>query len=191
MKTVDDVLRDMRRGMIPKHRHDRELMMNFADHIEKAIEVERNEWRKMLKEAKDVIGVLEERCDAVEQCQTEEAICEKSSQVGNAANIIEVLKNIKQEAETTCEYMDYPIAGSPGERGTCLVVPADWIIDECNAALAKPPRNCDMGTAREQDLRFDDFCNSHKGCDKCPLKETPEECVFGWAHLPYGKEGKA
>ena len=62
MKTVDNVLCEMRYGMIPKHRHDRELLINFADRIEKAIKRER------------------------------EATCEKYSQVGNAAAMREALE---------------------------------------------------------------------------------------------------
>jgi hypothetical protein len=58
--------------------------------------------------------------------------------------MFEVLKNIKQEAETTCEYREYPIAGAPGARGTCPVVDADWIIDKCKSVLSAPPRNCDL-----------------------------------------------
>jgi hypothetical protein len=71
------------------------------------------------------------------------ATCKDSLQVGNAAKMFEVLKNIKQEAETTCEYREYPIAGAPGARGTCPVVDADWIIDECKSVLSAPARNCD------------------------------------------------
>lgn len=55
----------------------------------------------------------------------------------------DALEDLKREAETTWEYMDYPIAGLPGERGTCPVVDADRVIDVCKAALSKPPRNCD------------------------------------------------
>jgi hypothetical protein len=75
--------------------------------------------------------------------------------VGNAAKMFEVLKNIKQEAETTCEYREYPIAGAPGARGTCPVVDADWIIDECKSVLSTPPRNCDrFNNIKEAKIRY-------------------------------------
>jgi hypothetical protein len=74
----------------------------------------------------------------------------------NAAKMLEALKNIKEEAETTCEYMDYPIAGLPGERGTCPVVSSDWIIEECSAALSAPARNCDRFSNNEQ--AWDAYC---------------------------------
>lgn len=57
-------------------------------------------------------------------------------------------------------------------------------IAENNAALAAPPRNCDIGTAEEQDWRFNDFC-SRTGCNKCPLNKGVEECALGWAQMLY------
>jgi hypothetical protein len=60
------------------------------------------------------------------------------------------------------------------------------LFDIADNALAEPLKNWEVGTVREQDLRFDEFC-SRNGCDKCPLKETSEDCVLGWAHMPYEK----
>ena len=62
-------------------------------------------------------------------------------------------------------------------------------IAENNAALAAPPRNCDIGTAEEQDWRFNDFC-SRTGCNKCPLNKGVEECALGWAQMLYESEVK-
>lgn len=63
------------------------------------------------------------------------------------------------------------------------------VMDVGNAiteALSVPLRNCDVGTVREQDARFDDFCRFDIcGCDKCPLKKTAEDCVLVWAQMPY------
>ena len=70
-------------------------------------------------------------------------------EANNMKAMRDALVDLKREAETTWEYMDYPIAGLPGERGSCPVVDADRVIDVCNAALAKPPRNCDVHTADE------------------------------------------
>lgn len=41
METINEIIAEMRRGMIPKHRHDRELLLNYADRIEKAAKDER------------------------------------------------------------------------------------------------------------------------------------------------------
>ena len=61
------------------------------------------------------------------------------------------------------------------------------------AALALPRRNCDVGTADEQEKRFDIFCDAHKevgddganACSsKCPLHDTVS-CALYWAQMPY------
>jgi hypothetical protein len=62
--------------------------------------------------------------------------------------------------------------------------------DMAKAALAAPPRNCDVGTAEEQSARFDKFCYAHrsieKGCGNCPLLLNSEPCCeLDWAQMPY------
>jgi len=62
-------------------------------------------------------------------------------------------------------------------------------IDFMKAALSAPPRNCDVGTAQEQAIRFDEFCQV---CEKCPLNEKRlniklVQCEFLWAQMPYTK----
>ena len=58
-----------------------------------------------------------------------------------------------------------------------------------NAALAAPPRNCDVGTTKEQSARFDAHCRKHMGCLTCPLREkdvgVPKHCELAWAQMPY------
>ena len=59
--------------------------------------------------------------------------------------------------------------------------------------LLLPPRNCDVGTAEEQEARFNKFCNSHYNinnvdgkCGTCPLKENRKAiCEFAWLQMPY------
>lgn len=65
-------------------------------------------------------------------------------------------------------------------------------------ALSDPPRNCDVGTPKEQSERFEAFCDSHwdlnnadGGCSGCPLKKirVGSACEFAWMQMPYeGKE---
>jgi hypothetical protein len=70
------------------------------------------------------------------------------------------------------------------------------IEQQVRAALATPPRNCDVGTPEEQEKRFESFCNSHWDlndaeceCAGCPLNcRVGTECEFAWAQMPY--EGK-
>ena len=82
------------------------------------------------------------------------------------------------------------------------------IISEVQSAIATPPRNCDVGTAKEQWKRFDEFCISWEesgpngGCsDECPcmaIKSKESDGCFGqsgcfsiWAQMPYEEEGRA
>ena len=62
-------------------------------------------------------------------------------------------------------------------------------------ALSAPARQCDVGTAEEQAVRFRDMCNKY--CDyenpcneKCPLASLPiihgfPRCQAYWAQMPY------
>ncbi len=63
------------------------------------------------------------------------------------------------------------------------------------SALSAPPRNCDVGTAEEQAVRFGALCgkyyNEEYPCDKeCPLASLPmihgfPRCQAYWAQMPY------
>ena len=57
-------------------------------------------------------------------------------------------------------------------------------IAENNAALAAPPRNCDVGTADEQKQRYDEWCNH----DILRVMFGLDE--LDWAQMPY-EEGVA
>lgn len=63
-----------------------------------------------------------------------------------------------------------------------------------NAALAEPPRNCDVGDEQEQSKRFAEFCLSHSECGRrcgdCPLVRH-SCCEFSWSQMPYEAEGGA
>ena len=69
------------------------------------------------------------------------------------------------------------------------------LLNKAKAALAKPPRQCDVGTPEEQLKRFKDFCriiSKDETCDGCPLLpqcSTLEHCTLTWAQMPY-TEGK-
>lgn len=65
------------------------------------------------------------------------------------------------------------------------------IQDHVRIALAKPPRNCDVGTAEEQADRFVEFCDEEKGnrehCRNCSLCNA-QDCELAWAQMPYNGE---
>lgn len=66
------------------------------------------------------------------------------------------------------------------------------IAAKAKAALAEPPRNCDVGTPEEQDKRFDAFCKSYKehhgNCFGCAALRTSGDCKVSWMRMPC--EGK-
>lgn len=84
-------------------------------------------------------------------------------------------------------------------RGIAEIVPTlRKRIDESKAALAAPPRQCDVGTAEEQAERFHAFCDGHSSgiggmCDgNCPCFGGVDgcHCLCKWAQMPYAaKEG--
>lgn len=53
----------------------------------------------------------------------------------------------------------------------------------CRAALAAPPRQCDIGTAEEQRRRYDEWRN-HDG-----LRAALGKDEFEWAQMPYEEGG--
>lgn len=66
--------------------------------------------------------------------------------------------------------------------------------DKCNAALAAPPRNCDVGTAEEQSKRMKIYCKAHGidesecyRCESCALLRI-DRCELAWSQLPYEAE---
>ena len=65
-------------------------------------------------------------------------------------------------------------------------------LDKAKAALVTHPRNCDVGTVKEQAERFDYFCYAHrsreKGCGDCPLLDGVSCCELAWAQMPYESE---
>jgi hypothetical protein len=79
---------------------------------------------------------------------------------------------------------------------------SDWIgnvrksdvseaIDNARAALAEPPRNCDVGTENEQRARFVAFCKDMI-CGNCPYwghgYELTYKCYSRWSQAPYEQQ---
>ena len=81
------------------------------------------------------------------------------------------------------------------EDGQSVPVPCSAIL-KARAALAAPARNCDMGTADEQSMRMNEFCDSHGhgfdgqkcySCENCRFISI-DRCELAWAQLPYESE---
>ena len=102
--------------------------------------------------------------------------------------------------EAVCEILSYIesfhkyITPGKGKKLTALFAVADTIRNNARAALAAPPRNCDVGTPKEQDERFHRFCVEHRtgSCAGChnPVGDYTcangiRECALVWAQMPY------
>ena len=79
-----------------------------------------------------------------------------------------------------------------GENGVVSKVRLEEEIKAVTAALAAPPRQCDVGTAAEQSRRFCAFCRPRtEPCDGCSCLEDAQHgrCEFIWAQMPYEEGG--
>lgn len=108
---------------------------------------------------------------------------EKSSAVGDTAAMREALEAV---AELLCEIQG--LGRSPTSNKAYAVKRKVY------AALAASPRNCDVGTAQEQEVRFERFCHAHRSrercCEDCPIVADSASCEFTWAQMPYEEGGK-
>lgn len=109
----------------------------------------------------------------------------EAQSIGNAAKLREALVGLIDGICFHCD-MSEDCKGVPCEK-----------MQKAKAALAEPPRNCDVGTAGEQKERFSKFCTEHTDpmdidgwqCDKkCPLYKNHPDCQFAWAQMPYESE---
>ena len=94
----------------------------------------------------------------------------KTLAVGNAAAMREALENSNGLLE------ELAAIGEWGES-------AREQIAENHAALSAPPRNCDVGTAEEQEARYHATGNVYH---TLTLQE-----VLSWAQMPYEEGGAA
>ena len=87
---------------------------------------------------------------------------------------------------------------APHIRGYCYEITT--AIKKCFATLSAPPRNCDVGTAEEQQDRFREFCRRHfdarecglgRSAAKCPAYQGGKnpDCSLWWAQMPYEEGG--
>ena len=105
----------------------------------------------------------------------------KFGQFGNAAKLREAMEEVEQNIHDEAEWAN--------DMTSFKAISLSVIY----AALAAPARNCDVGTAEDQDERFMYFCARHrqdKGpgahCMKCPLNDRKGRfCQFAWAQMPY------
>lgn len=132
-----------------------------------------------LHKAQAELRVLADRIEAAWKRERVEA-------VGNAAAMYDALVKIAHYCDDK-NGMDDPYCAD-----------GHILSDIARAALAAPPRQCDVGTASEQRSRFEKFCNSHSWEEidgthcrsSCPLYHgEASRCEdFEWAQMPYTEQ---
>lgn len=104
-------------------------------------------------------------------------------QLGDAAALREALVGL---IDGICFHCDL--------SGDCKGAPCEK-MQKAKAALAAPPRNCDVGTAEEQAERYGRYCDKFTRdgmhCETCPCcgKIPFGKCEFAWGQIPYEEGG--
>jgi hypothetical protein len=111
-------------------------------------------------------------------------------------NNVQKMGNALKMALDALKSADKYVYGNPpnGEAlGWDDMWPSEWhnAQEAVEAAIALPLRQCDVGTAEEQQLRFSQFCKSHvhecglgRRHANCPAYKTTD-CALTWAQMPY------
>ena len=121
----------------------------------------------------------------VSKMETTTPTREKSSAVGNAAAMREALEKVRRVLH--CAIVADILKGDD----------VNSAFNEVTAALSAPPRNCDVGTAEEQEKRVNSFCKTHLSgtrsiCSaQCPCVgcRSMFHCLTKWSQMPYDEGG--
>lgn len=104
------------------------------------------------------------------------------------------MATIREALEVAESYLTLAAEKVRGETGKHIGSGYDDAAKKCRAALALPPRQCDVGTPYEQGNRMRQFCEKQKrngiiNCGYCPINhQYLRDCTLAWAQMPY-KEG--
>ena len=195
-ETIADIVKEMRTlGRLDEKSTDKIPstlqalgLRTYADRIEAAAKRE----REAGAEAAQVCGEIGEMIGM-------EATREKSSQVGNAAKMREALvkakKAICHHAKYVCQSLSWENSDIQSNCGDILCAHRDLCEAKTaiNAALASPPRNCDVGTDEEQSRRYEELCDRHTCGSRCSASGCPmyeHDCSpFAWGQMPYEEGG--
>lgn len=140
-------------------------------------------------------GDLAERLqEALEKA--ERRIEELERTLGNAAEMREALDKAECVLLVAARFATDNAFTDADARGNLRDVDWDGALAEIDAALAAPARNCDVGTAEEQQERFREFCRRHEAAGecgigltqaKCPCWRGPKnpDCALAWAQMPF------
>ena len=170
-ETIADIVAALRAVAYIQTAESPRDVLEFANRIEAAAKRE----REAGAEAAQVCGEIGEMIGR-------EATREKSSRVGNTEKMREALSD-------ACYAMFNFLKTQNGGYGEMAKA-----LDKAKAALAEPPRNCDVGTDEEQSRRYEELCDRHTCGSRCSASGCPmyeHDCSpFAWGQMPY-EEGSA
>ena len=168
--------------------YDNEKVRNITDEMRKRVDY--GDGVKLNLDGRAVVEFCD-RIDAANEREGDEAEL-KWSRIGHDEAVAEFKHSnaaaMRKALEAVKDWFDGDMNGDDADE-------MDAMLEKVDAALAAPARNCDVGTAEEQEERFDAFCARHYGtndmsrdnCRICPL--SPMGCKLAWAQMPYEKEG--
>lgn len=163
-----DIIAEMRKD-IPRVVDANTILRNYADRLEAAIKREK---AAIEADALAAGGIVEA----------------ERYKPGNAAAMREALKQVNELNDLWFDTFTL------SDGATSI---HDEIENIISAALAAPPRNCDVGTPEEQEDRFFAFCKVHECTMNCPIKTKwsfecghNPSCGVLFGQLPY-EEGSA
>lgn len=155
------------------------LHKNFADELAAAHK----------REIENLNSVIQTQSAALQQeyVKHEQEVANLRRRIGDTAR----LRGALVSAIGTLKKLYAPSKRTAGRIVTCR--------QKCEAALAAPARECDVGTPAEQAQRMADFCKRHYKkavpgrhiCSACKFhnKDVEWECYFAWAQMPYRESG--
>lgn len=179
-ETVDDVLADM---LLPRFDAITAMRANNYDEIKSLVANYRDRIKAAYKREVEKFNSVIQATVSSSDADIDHLRREKAAQIefGNVAKLREALGKLRAEL-----WNNTVIAG---KKKFALYEIADL-------ALAKPPRNCDVGAAEEQRERFGSFCKKDYISEDCPygcplyrMEYSTAHCPFAWAQMPY-KEGE-
>ena len=202
-ETFDEVLRFMQNDIVhfagKPVKHSRDLLQEYHDRFKAAHHREVAELKSKMNDVVCENEALRDACGTCGAKREREATREKSSRVGNAAKMREALvkakKAICHHAKYVCQSLSWENSDIQSNCGDILCAHRDLCEAKTaiNAALASPPRNCDVGTDEEQSRRYEELCDRHTCGSRCSASGCPmyeHDCSpFAWGQMPYEEGG--
>ena len=202
-ETFDEVLRCMQNDIVhfvgKPVKHSRDLLQEYHNRFKAAHHREVAELKSKMNDVVCENEALRDACGTCGAKREREATREKSSRVGNAAKMREALvkakKAICHHAKYVCQSLSWENSDIQSNCGDILCAHRDLCEAKTaiNAALASPPRNCDVGTDEEQSRRYEELCDRHTCGSRCSASGCPmyeHDCSpFAWGQMPYEEGG--